>query len=40
MFWMPNDSLKGNSYNFSCYKQGNKVSLVYLENKLQEDKYD
>ena len=39
MFWKPKDSMKGKCYIFSSYKQTNKVCLVYLEWKLQQDSY-
>ena len=39
MFWRPNDSMKGKCYVFSGYKQRNKLCLVYLECKLQQDSY-
>ena len=39
MFWRPNDSMKGKCYVFSCYKQRNKLCLVYLDFKLQQDSY-
>ena len=31
--------MKAKCYGFNGYKQRNKVSLVYLESKLQEDRY-
>ena len=39
MFWKPKDSKEGKCYLFSGYKQRNKVCLVYLGGKLQEDSY-
>ena len=39
MFWGWNDSMKGKCHVFSGYKQRNKVCLVYLECKLQKDRY-
>ena len=39
-FWMPNESVKGKCYIFRGTKQSNKLSFVYLECKLQEDRYD
>ena len=38
MFRKPNDGMKGKCYVFSGYKQKNKVFLVYLEKKLQQDR--
>ena len=40
MFWRPKDSMKCKCYVFSSYKQRNKVSLVYLECYLQQNRYD
>ena len=39
MFWKQNDTMKGKCYVYGCYKQRNKVCLVYLECKLQQYKY-
>ena len=39
MFWRAKDSIKSKCYRFSNYKERNKVCVVYLECKLQEDKY-
>ena len=39
MFWRRNDSFQGKYYVFSGYKQRNKVCLVYLEWKQQQDTY-
>ena len=39
MFWTPKDSIKRKWCLFSGYKQRNKVSLVYLDGKLQQDRY-
>ena len=39
MFWRSKDSMKGKCYVFSGHKQRNKVSLVYLESELQQDRY-
>ena len=40
MVWKQKDTMKSKCYVFSGYKQRNKVFLVYLECKLQEDSYD
>ena len=32
--------MKSKFYNFSVYKQRNKVCLVYSERKMQQDRYD
>ena len=39
MFWRPKDCMKGKRYVFNGYKQTNKVSLLYLECKLQQHRY-
>ena len=39
MLWTPKDGIQGKCYIFSQYKQRNKVSLVYLLYKLQEERY-
>ena len=39
MFWVPKNSMKGKCHVFSGSKQRNKVCLVYLECKLQQDTY-
>ena len=39
MFQRPKDRMKRKYYIFSSYKQRNKVSLVYLEGKLQQDRH-
>ena len=39
MIWRPNHSMKVNSDILRCYKQIVKVCLVYLEWKLQQDRY-
>ena len=39
MSWTPKYSMKGKCYLFSGYKQRKNVCLVYLECKLQEDRY-
>ena len=40
MFWRPKDSMKGKNYVLSGYKKTNKVFLVYLNCKLQQQGYD
>ena len=39
MFSTPKDTIKRKWYLFSCFKQKPKMGLVYLEPKLQQDKY-
>ena len=39
MFWRPKESMKGNCYVFSGYKQRKKFGFVNLEHKLQHDMY-
>ena len=39
MFCRPKNSMKSKCYVFSDYKQRNKMSLVFLGGKLQEDSY-
>ena len=39
MFWKQKDSVKAKWYVFSGYKQRNKVSLVYLDCKLEQVSY-
>ena len=39
MFWRPNHSMKVNWDVWRDYKETSKVSFVYLECKLQQDKY-
>ena len=39
MFWRSQDSMKSKCYRFSNYKERNKVCVVYLECKPQEDRY-
>ena len=37
--WRPENKMKSKCYVFSDYEQSNKVCLVYLECKLQQDSY-
>ena len=39
MFWRPKDSMKCKFFVFSGYKLRNKVCLVHLECKLQQNSY-
>ena len=39
MFWRAKDSMKRKCYFFSGYKQRKNMCLVYLEWKLQQDRY-
>ena len=39
IIWTPEDTMKGKCYVFSGYKKKNKVCLVDVECKLQEDSY-
>ena len=39
MFWQRKDSMKTKCYVFSGYRQRNKECLMYLEGKLQQDRY-
>ena len=36
---MPKESIRGEWYVFSSYKQRNKVYFLYLKCKLQQDSY-
>ena len=40
MFWKPKHSMKAKRNVFNGYKQRNKLWLVYLECKLQQESYD
>ena len=39
MFSRRKDSMKRKCYVFSRYKQRNKMSILYIQCELQEDKY-
>ena len=39
IFCVPKDWIKRQCYDFSDYKQRNKVCLLYLECQLQQDRY-
>ena len=39
LFWRPSNSMKGESYLFSGYKQTKEVSLVYFDCKVRQDTY-